>query len=868
MKHRAIEQVIASASGTRSDSDFAFFFSQLVSAEALAKTIVGGMVSAIGDDKDRNRYRLEHMLVRADGLGDWGRALEDAMSGTASQFLLVEARQEQAELTRSCKSGDWQYDATSALGAALDHLKIEAEDVPVKSDLKRWFRLFATLRNKTRAHGATKPAEVGPAAEHIERSVSLIHANFSLFRRSWAHLYRNLSGKYRVSAITVDSNDFDFLKSGNDAKLENGIYIFFDKPRQVRLMSSDPELRDFHFPNGGLRKETFELLSYATNTKIAGDASPFLLPPGLLPASETEGHGELLACGNCFSNAPDERIDDYVVRNELEIELKELLLDDRRPIVTLVGRGGIGKTSLALHVIHELFNEERYEAVVWFSARDVDLSLEGPKPVRPAALSVEDVAKSYAALALSDSRRREKDFKATAFFEKQLQNCELGNCLFVFDNFETMRNPVEMFKWIDTYIRLPNKVLITTRLRDFKGDYPLEVRGMNDNEARKLIDRTAQYLNVQPLIGEKYKKDLIEKSEGHPYIIKVLLGEVSKEKRAANIPRMIAGTEDVLTALFERTFAILSPCARRAFLTLSAWNSSVPQVALEAVLIRSTQERSQVEKGIEELLQFSIAETNVAESDGQVFISLPLVASVFGKKKLNISTAKAAIRADVEILQMLGPTMQSDLNIGLAKRLERMIGNISRRIEDGEAYGEYAPILEAICLAYPPGWLLLAKWHMEARNDQGYEQAKEELRRFLETSPSAEAAGEAWQLLGHSCYQTGDALGEVHSFIERAHVAQVPFYDLSNTANRFNLFLRENREELEKEEKSYLADRLASVLQERRSEANSGDLSRMAWLEIHRGQEVSAREYVEAGLEQDPTNHHLIRLAQRFGISY
>lgn len=104
----------------------------------------------ISDDKDRNRYRLEHLLVRSEGLGDWGRALEDALTGPASQYLLVEARTEQAELIASCRQGDWQYEAVSALKRALVHLGIEAEEVPGRSDLKRRFRLFATLRNKTR----------------------------------------------------------------------------------------------------------------------------------------------------------------------------------------------------------------------------------------------------------------------------------------------------------------------------------------------------------------------------------------------------------------------------------------------------------------------------------------------------------------------------------------------------------------------------------------------------------------------------------------------------------------------------------------------------------------------------------------------
>ena len=866
MKHIAIEQVLERAERAKSDSDYTFFFALLFAAEALAKTMVLGMVASIADDKERNRYRLEHQLVRSDGLGDWGKVIEDALIGPASQYLLTDAREEQRDLTQAYKEGEWQYDATAALKAALQHLEIDSEELPVKSDMKRWFRLFATLRNKTRAHGAPQPERAARAAEHIARSIELVYRNFRLFRRPWAHLYRNLNGKFRVSPITEDVTDFGFLKQAQDRQFPNGIYLFMGAPRQIFLMHSDAELRDFFFANGGMTGKKFEMLSYYSDDKTDGDGTAFLTPPGVLPPSETEGHGELVPQGNCFTNAPD-LVSDYVSRPKLEGELLKLLRDDKRSIVTLVGRGGIGKTSLALKVIPELYDGQHFEGIVWLSARDVDLQFTGPKPVRPLVLSPDDMGKFYAGLVLPSEKSKAKVFNARAFFEQQLQKCDLGPCLFVFDNFETTQNPLEMFNWIDSFIRLPNKALITTRLREFKGDYPVEVSGMEEQEARLLISQTAASLGISALLSETYISELVEQSEGHPYVIKILLGEVAKAGRAANIPRMVAGTDDILTALFERTYGALSPCAQRAFLTLSAWNSPVPRLALEAVLFRSTDERQEVEKGIESLLQYSMAEIHVAPKDNQEFISLPLVASVFGKKKLNISPSKAAIQADVEILQMLGPSRRDDVHLGLARRLENFIANISRRIEAGVTYESFAPVLEAICRAYNPGWLLLARWHIEERTQEGYARAKEELRRFLESGPPNADAAEAWKLLGHACYRTGDALGEVHAFIERAQVSDVDFYDLSNTANRLNLFLRDHGLEIDREQKRDLASRIISVLKARRAEAGADDLSRMAWLAIHSGQEALAREFVEAGLTKDSGNYHLVRLAQRLGIS-
>jgi hypothetical protein len=863
MKHRAIEQVLQRANDAKADSDFDYFFSLLLAGEALAKTITLGLIAALGDDKDRNRYRLEHLLVKADGLGDWSKAIEDALGGTASQYLLAEAYTEQNELNKQCKDGEWQYDSVIALKSALDQLGIESEDVPVKSDMRRWFRLFTTLRNKTRGHGAPQSTSASRAAKYLEKSIELFYSNFSLFNRQWAFLHRNLSSKYKVSAISNDATAFDYLKKEATHNLKDGIYIFFGAPRFVPLIHSGTELKDFFFSNGGHSGKRYELLSYYTGDKMDGDAAIYATPPGTLPPSETEGCGELLPKGNCFSNAPD-LISEYISRLALEKDLFQLLLDDRRPIITLVGKGGIGKTSLSIKVVQQLYAEQRYTAIIWLSARDIDLQLTGPKPVRPLVYSPKDMGKLYASLVLPQEAFESKSFNAQAFFEQQLQKSDIGPCLFVFDNFETTQNPIELFSWIDTYIRLPNKVLITTRLRDFKGDYPIEVSGMEDSEARILVKQTAIPLGIKELLTTDYIVGLISRSEGHPYVIKILLGEVAKARRLVDIPRLIAGSEEILTALFERTYASLTPCAQRAFMTLAAWNSSIPRLALEAVLMRSIAERQEVERGIESLLQFSMAEMHSSLTDKQDFISLPLVASVFGKRKLNISPSKAAIQSDVEILQMLGPSRPDDIHLGLAKRLGKFISNIAKRVESGESFESYSPILEMICRAYNPGWLLMARWHMETGKLTDLEKAKEELNRYLENDPAGVDAAEAWLMLGRVCRLTEDTLGEMHAFIERSQINSVPFYDISSTANQLNRSL--HTLDLDQEVKRQLAQRLLTVLEKRQREASADDLSRMAWLALHIGQESKAQEYAKAGFKMDPENAYCYGVCERLGI--
>lgn len=865
MQHKVIDQVLGRAAASRSDSDFTYFIDLLLAAEALTKVIAIGLMSAIGDDKDRNRYRLEHLAVRADGVGTWGQVIEDALTGPASQHLLSEARVEKSELASVFGAGTWQHSSVVAIKNALDSLHIDSEDVPAKSDMKRWFRLLATLRNKTRAHGATKQELAGHAAVELANSISLILDNHQIFKRPWAHLHRNLSGKYRVSPIAGDPCAFDSLKSETHHTLQDGIYIHWTAPRAVPLIETDPSLDDFYLSNGSFTAKRYELLSYRSDNRRHGDALRYSTPPGTLPPSETDGHGELSIRGNCFSNAP-ESMRDYVGRDNLEAELLDLLLDDRRAIVTLRGRGGIGKTSLALKVIGNLHSHSRYYSIVWLSSRDVDLQIDGPKPVRPNVHSPDDMGKMYARLVLPKQDHEAKGFNAQSFFEKQLHRCDSGPCLFVFDNFETTRNPLEMFTWIDTFIRLPNKALITTRLRDFKGDYPIEVNGMTDSQSRSLIENTAHQLRIGKLITEDYIIGLIRQSEGHPYVIKVLLGEVARTGKAGHIPHIVAASDEILTALFERTYQSLSPCAQRAFLTLAAWNSSVPRLALEAVLLRSTEERQEVENGIESLIQYSLADAHNAPADRQEFLALPLVASVFGRKKLNISPHKVSIQSDVELLQLLGPSRRDDMHLGLENRLASFIAGIASRIEHGEPKESYAPILEMICRNYPPGWLLLARWHLEQGTQEGFESSKLELRRFLENDATSAGASDAWRLLAHACYRTGDTLGEILAFVERAQLSDTSFGDVSNTAGRLNQLQYDQSIPLSQDERLALSRRIAAVMHERIDEANADDFSKMAWLTIHLGQESKAHEYTQLGLRLEPMNRHCRRLADRLGI--
>ena len=249
----------------------------------------------------------------------------------------------------------------------------ECEALPAKIDGRRWVRDFATLRNKTRGHGAPSSDVLGRLCPHLEESIKHF-LEHNTFKREWAYLHRNLSGKYRITKLCKNDATFDSLRGAQAARehYPNGVYVSIGRPLRVELAESNVDASEFFLANGGFNEKRFEMISYASGRLIFGDSSPYLSPTTPLPASETQGLSDLQCVGHCFTNIPPLPAD-YVNREELESELLDTLRNDRHPVVTLLGRGGIGKTSLALAAAYQIAQEPRFGSIIWFSARDLDL---------------------------------------------------------------------------------------------------------------------------------------------------------------------------------------------------------------------------------------------------------------------------------------------------------------------------------------------------------------------------------------------------------------------------------------------------------------------------------------------------------------
>ena len=855
-----LDLVLSRVEASRSESQAALFQDLLHFAEAFLKTYVAAIVAAIPDESDRHRYRLCHKLVRAASIGEWADVLADVSTGPASQYLMPGGLAIQQELSERSGPGCWAYDAAALLHGCLKQVQPAAEPLPTKVEGRRWFDLLVQFRNKTKGHGAITNDTIGKIVGDLESSVRLCLDNSVVPKLQWVLLKRNLSGKYHVVDLAARSSAFDKLKGDRTVNLLDGVYIDLGGYCLVELVAAAVDATEFYYPNGHFRGRTSEWLSYITGTRKDTDSTPYLAPATALPASGTEGTHSLDLVGRCFANLPPSP-SEYVPREELESELARVLENDRHPVVTLVGRGGIGKTCLALSVLHRLAHSkiERFIGIIWLSARDIDLLPQGPKLVKPAVLTTKDIAREVTALFQPKGWNR-KGFDAEKYVSESLGRSEEGPLLLVFDNFETVQRPIDVFNWLDTYIRPPNKILITTRHRDFRGDYAVEVGGMTEPQCDQLVRTTAVSLGLRVPITSGFCKDVYRESEGHPYVVKVLVGEAMEGNRLRKIERIVAGRDDLLDALFERTYVRLSPAAKRVFLTLCNWRSLVAHLALDAALLRPTQvERIDIPAALEDLRRVSFIDEHVSPRDGKVFLSVPLVGSVFGKRKLSVSPDRVEIESDTRFLQRFGPMQPSDVQYGIEPRIQRLFRSMSEELGQGKLdLASEMPVLELIARSYSPAWLMIADLWRESGTVGGLDEVKSALSRYIETAPPADEQRAAWERIAAIERQRNNWFEFVNAQVHIAELPEASLATISSVVNTFNSVSRHL--ESDAEARTAIARRLAAVMEPRIATADATDCSRLAWVLIHSGRTDRALEIIDSGLRLEPTNEYCRKL--------
>jgi hypothetical protein len=831
--------------------------------EASIKSVAIALVHGLRGNAADIAYRVGYVLVRADSLGQWEAAIREMTTPSIAGFLPIDFRPLVAWATKKRTAAE-DPEFRAGYNAAMEVLRLAGGswDSEKKPSVLNLATIFVQIRNSTKAHGALGPDFFAAANEKYVTAINSIFRDCPIFHWDWIHL--SIPSKTTKRAVRCISESPQYLPESELESIAGGpAGMYFSTANRSKpynfstLFQTDLECRRFFLPNGGIRDPyDAEFIDYSTGEKQRTDVSFFAIPPSPLPPSETEGLEAIDIQTNILGNLPLPPRD-YVERPELQDELVTRLLDRNHNVITLHGFGGMGKTSLALFALYSIATIEPspFEYILWFSARDIDLRVAGPTRVRTAVIDLQTVTKTFGRLFSTPT--------TTESFAKVLADpgeVSAKSILFVFDNFESIRDLVGLHSFLDTHTHLPNKVLMTSRERRFKADFPIEVRGMEWPEAKQMLNQQAEVLGITNIVSDEVIEEIHEATDGHPYVMRVLLGEIAKERRVIPLRQLIPRRYDVVNSVFERSFDRLTSDGRKVFLVVSNWKSVVFEIALIAVL---SSENVDVARGADECVQLSILHRDYTES-GQATYSAPELARAFGRKKLEGDPDRIELEECVSLVQNFGPLASASVasSQGQDKVVQRFVKwcfrEAAQRFEESREV-KNAPgtrrveiprldaLLESMATVVPVIWLEVATF----RRQFGLPRTSIEsaLRKAVEENP---ASKEARVMRADFARSIGDDITQVSSLISAVEVAPADLPLIMNAAAALTSFIDRRKEALPPARRGIYLASVRSNMERLCDKLDAVGLSRLAWLFLLEGNEAKAREYANMGLRRNP----------------
>jgi LuxR family glucitol operon transcriptional activator len=310
-----------------------------------------------------------------------------------------------------------------------------------------------------------------------------------------------------------------------------------------------------------------------------------------------------------WHNLPQRAFTQFVGRETEMSKLTQLMLPyprSRHFIVVIDGIGGVGKSALALELAHRYHEnldtmpaEERFEAIVWVSAKRTLLTASGIKQRQQTFNTLDDLFREIATVLELPAIMQAEPEQRRGLVERALTG---QRTLLIVDNLETVDDEELL-----TFLRDlpdPTKVIITTRHR-IDIAYAIRLTGMSHQDALELIVLEAERKNV----GLEVDKidDLFRRTGGIPLAIEWSIGLMSLGHSVESVLRRLgSGHSDIARFCFaESVERIRKRDAYRLLLTLALFESSVNRQMLGEVAGLGDDEIGR-DDGLAELLQLSL----------------------------------------------------------------------------------------------------------------------------------------------------------------------------------------------------------------------------------------------------------------------
>ena len=321
-----------------------------------------------------------------------------------------------------------------------------------------------------------------------------------------------------------------------------------------------------------------------------------------------------------YHNLPQPDYGEFVGRREELAQVHRVLRPyphSRHPVVTIDGIGGIGKSALALEVAHRylrdydrLPDEERFDAIIWTSAKASVLTADGIAPRQQITRTLDDIYTAIAVTLEREAITRARPEGQDALVTKALTS---QRTLLIVDNLETVDD-----ERVSAFLRelpAPTKAIVTTRHR-INVAYPIRLMGMAKEDALVLIGQECEEKGVALTKTESAK--LYVRTGGVPLAMVWSVAQIGYGYSVdAVLQRLGEPTGDIARFCFEEvTSNIRGTPAYRLLVALSLCTNGASREALSYVTELPPWECEEALVSLEKL--------SLVNHKGDTFKSLPL----------------------------------------------------------------------------------------------------------------------------------------------------------------------------------------------------------------------------------------------------
>lgn len=224
----------------------------------------------------------------------------------------------------------------------------------------------------------------------------------------------------------------------------------------------------------------------------------------------------------------------YIGRSDLIDQVTRLCFGPY-PVITIVGEGGIGKTSLALRVAYDILDNPKnlFDAVVWVSCKTRQLTA---KNIREIDNSIRDSLGLFEAVSLDLA-----GVSSSNPVQEVLDCLNEFRVLLIIDNLETVLD--ERIRHFLEGIPSGTKILITSRIGLGAFEYPIKMTSMEEPEAVELLRSLSRMRGVHQILPLNNKKlaTFCRRMKHNPGYIKWFVSAV----QAGQAPETVLGQPEI-----------------------------------------------------------------------------------------------------------------------------------------------------------------------------------------------------------------------------------------------------------------------------------------------------------------------------------